>query len=125
MNCVSVLRRAKMRDLGRLLVEHMVEGERKMAGFATIALENRWSSWSKKDQIERLGFKSVSSIALAHKTKHKDHVSGSSHWDASSRESQRKELEQIRTLRGPNFLHGPFAIPSSEVKKSLRQNKRV
>ena len=52
---------------------HMVKNERKAAGFATIALENR-SPWFKKDQIERLGFRSVDSIDVVHKTKHEDHV---------------------------------------------------
>jgi hypothetical protein len=52
----------------------MVKSERKANGFATIALENHWSPWFKKDQIERLGFHSVDSIDLVHKTKHKDRV---------------------------------------------------
>lgn len=71
MNCVWVLRKAKGRNFGKLLVEDMIKSERTAAGFATIALENHWSPWFKKYQIEKLGFKPLDSINVAHKTKHK------------------------------------------------------
>ncbi len=101
MNCVSVLRKAKMHGFGRLLVEHMVKSKRNVYGFATIALENHWGPWFTKDQIERLGFRSVDSIDLVHKTKRgRSHFQGSSHVDPNSRESQGAELGQTRTLAG-------------------------
>ncbi|MGD0495247.1 MAG: hypothetical protein ABSB28_04315 [Candidatus Bathyarchaeia archaeon] len=74
MNCVWVLRKAKMHGFGRLLVEHMVRSERNADGFASIALENHWSPWFRKDQIERLGFRSVDSIDVVHKTKRRGHI---------------------------------------------------
>jgi hypothetical protein len=74
MNCIWVLRRAKMHGFGRLLLEHKVKSEGEASGFATIALENHWSPWFRKDQIERLDFRSVDSIAVSHKLKHKDRV---------------------------------------------------
>jgi hypothetical protein len=74
MNCIWVLRKAKTHGFGRLLLEHMVQSERNSHGFATIALENHWSPWFKKDQIEKLGFRSIDSIDVIHKTKHKDRV---------------------------------------------------
>jgi N-acetylglutamate synthase-like GNAT family acetyltransferase len=74
MNCVWVLRRAKGHHFGKVLVEEMLRNERTAAGFATIALENHWSPWFKKRQIEKLGFKSVDSVKVAHKKKRKDHV---------------------------------------------------
>ena len=40
MNCVWVLRKARMHGFGRLLLEHMVKSERNADGFATIATEN-------------------------------------------------------------------------------------
>jgi len=72
MNCVWVLRKAKKRNFGRLLLQDMVKSAKGASGFATIALEEHWSPWFRKDQIERLGFKSIDSIEVTHKAKHKD-----------------------------------------------------
>jgi hypothetical protein len=74
MNCIWVLRRAKGHDFGRLLLEDMIDSEKAAAGFATIALENHWSPWFRKWQMENLGFKPVDSIKVVHKTKHKGRV---------------------------------------------------
>jgi N-acetylglutamate synthase-like GNAT family acetyltransferase len=72
MNCIWVLKRAKGRGFGRMLVEDMVQSERNATGFATIALENHWSPWFKKDQMGKLGFKPVDKINVKHKTKHRE-----------------------------------------------------
>lgn len=72
MNCVWVLRKAKGRNFGKLLVEDMTKSEGATGGFATIALENHWSPWFRKNQIEKLGFKPLGSFRVTHKTKHKD-----------------------------------------------------
>jgi len=74
MNCVWVLRKARRHNFGKLLVKDMVKSEREAAGFATIALENHWSLWFRKCQIEKLGFEPVNSIRVAHKAKHKGEV---------------------------------------------------
>jgi hypothetical protein len=104
MNCVWVLRRAKMHDFGRLLVEHMVTGERKATGFATIALENHWSPWFKKDQIERLGFRSVDSIDVIHKTKHRDHVFRVHlMWMPTARRARAPNWNKQELLQGTTF----------------------
>jgi len=71
MNCIWVLRKAKGHDLGKQLLMDMMESERNAVGFATISLENHWSPWLKKGQMEKLGFKPLSSIKVMHKTKHK------------------------------------------------------
>lgn len=74
MNCIWVLRKAKGHNFGKQLLEDMMKSEKKTAGFATIALENHWSPWFKKWQMEKLGFKPLNSINVTHKTKYKGHV---------------------------------------------------
>lgn len=71
MNCIWVLRKAKGHNLGKLLVEEMIKSEKDASSFATIALENHWSPWFKKRQIEKLGFKAVESIDVMHRIKHR------------------------------------------------------
>lgn len=74
MNCIWVLRRAKGHDFGKLLMENMIESEKDAFGFATIGLESHWSGWFKKEQLEKLGFTSVDSIRVTHKSKHPEQV---------------------------------------------------
>ena len=70
MMCIWVLRRAKGHDFGKQLIEDMIRSKRDTAGFATIALENHWSPWFIRWQMERLGFKPVDSIKVVHRIKH-------------------------------------------------------
>jgi hypothetical protein len=74
MNCIWVLKKAKGHNFGKLLMEDMIKSEKEAAGFATIALENHWSPWFKKGEMEKLGFKSLDSTKVAHKTKYKGQV---------------------------------------------------
>jgi hypothetical protein len=69
MNCIWVLRKAKGHNFGKRLLQDMVESEKEASGFATIALENHWSPWFKKDQMEKLGFKPLDSVGVTHKAK--------------------------------------------------------
>jgi len=71
MNCIWVLRKAKGHNFGRQLLEDMIKSEKEAVGFATIALENHWSPWFKKGQMEKLGFTPLDSVKVAHKTKRK------------------------------------------------------
>lgn len=71
MNCIWVLRRARGHNFGKLLLKDMIASEKDAFGFATIALENHWSPWFMKWQMEKLGFKSIDFIDVVHKTKHK------------------------------------------------------
>jgi len=71
MNCIWVLRKAKGCNLGKQLLNDMVRNEKKAVGFATIALENHWSPWLRKEQMEKLGFRSLDSVKVMHKTKHR------------------------------------------------------
>lgn len=72
MNYIWVLRKVKGHNLGKQLLTCMIESEKNTNSFTTIALENHWSPWLKKWQMEKLGFKSVDSIQVTHKTKHKE-----------------------------------------------------
>jgi ribosomal protein S18 acetylase RimI-like enzyme len=74
MNCIWVLRKAKGHHFGKQLLENMMKSEKDVAGFATVALENHWSPWLVKWQMEKLGFKSIDRIRVMHKTKHKKEV---------------------------------------------------
>lgn len=74
MNCIWVLRKAKGHNLGKRLLQDMIKNEKDAAGFATIALEDHWSPWFMKGQMEKLGFRPLDSIKVAHKAKHKGQV---------------------------------------------------
>lgn len=71
MNCIWVLRKAKGHNFGKQLLTDMMKSEKNAKGFATVALENHWSPWLKKEHMEKLGFKPIDSIRVMHKTKHK------------------------------------------------------
>lgn len=68
MNCIWVQRKAKGHNFGNKLLEEMKLNEKQATGFATIGLENYWMIWMQKTQMERLGFTSIKSIKLRHKT---------------------------------------------------------
>jgi hypothetical protein len=70
MNCIWVLRKVKRHNFGKLLIEDMMKNEENASGFATMALENHWSPWFMKWQIEKLGFKAIDFIQVKHKIKH-------------------------------------------------------
>jgi len=70
MNCIWVLRRAKGHRFGMRLFEEMMKTDPSVAGFATLGLEGHWSPWLRRDQLEKLSFKSIDSLRVSHKTKH-------------------------------------------------------
>lgn len=72
MNCIWVLRKAKGHSFGKQLLKDMMESEGDADGFVTIGLENHWSPWFKRWQMEKLGFTSLDSITVTHKTKHEE-----------------------------------------------------
>ena len=67
MNCIWVHRRAQRNRNGKLLIADMIDGEKRVAGFATIALEDYWMHWMQRWMMEKLGFQSISSFKLKHK----------------------------------------------------------
>ena len=74
MHCIWILRRAGGHNLGKWLLKNMIQSEKSASGFATIALKNHWSPWFKKRQIEYLGFKSIRSMNVLYKTKHRSNI---------------------------------------------------
>jgi len=70
MNCIWVLRKDRGNNYAKLLIQEMMDSEKEASGFATIGLENHWTVWLKRKQMEGLGFKSVRSIELMHKIRH-------------------------------------------------------
>jgi len=101
MNCIWVLRRAKGHNFGKLLVEDMMRGEKDASCFATIGLENHWSPWFRKWQMEKLGFKPVASINVKHTTKNIG-VTFSIHlmWMPSKPDAKPPGWNQQRLLKG-------------------------
>ncbi|UCD95996.1 MAG: hypothetical protein JSV35_05735 [Candidatus Bathyarchaeota archaeon] len=69
MNCIWVLRKAKGHNLGAFLVQDMTSSESQASGFATVALENHWSPWFRKKQIEKLGFNPLDFVTVTNKAK--------------------------------------------------------
>ena len=66
MNCIWILRRAKGRNLGKVLLDEVILSSKKenAKGLATIGLKNHPSPWLKRDQMEKLGFHVIKSIEL-------------------------------------------------------------
>jgi len=115
MNCIWVLRRAKGHNFGKLLIKDMIKTEKQAHGFATIALENHWSGWMRKDQMERLGFRALDSFRVRHKTKRKDqcftmHLM----WLPTAKDAKPPTWNKTRLLKGVDFCMGhPLYHPQS------------
>jgi len=104
MNCIWVLRKARGHNFGRLLVENMTKSEMGAAGFATIALENHWSPWFKKWQMEKLGFKPLDKIEVSHKTKRKSQIfSIYLMWMPVKQKAKPPKLDKQKILEGETF----------------------
>jgi len=124
MNCIWVLRKVKGHNFGRLLLEDMVESEKDAAGFATIALENHWSPWFKKGQMEKLGFKSLDSIEVTHKTKYKGQVFGIHlMWMSIKKDAKPPTWNQQKLLEGITYctLHPLYHPQTYEQKQILKK----
>ncbi|MDH7564349.1 MAG: hypothetical protein QHH24_05665 [Candidatus Bathyarchaeota archaeon] len=52
----------------------MIRGRRNVEGFATIALEDHWSPWLVKWQMEKLGFRSIGQLTVSHAIKRPQRV---------------------------------------------------
>jgi hypothetical protein len=115
MNCIWVLRKAKRHNFGRLLLEDMINSERNAAGFATIALENHWSRWFEKWQMEKLGFKSLDEIQVTHRAKHKGQAfSIYLMWMPVKEEAKPPVWNKQKVLEGVNFcLAHPLYRPQT------------
>jgi hypothetical protein len=122
MNCIWVLRKAKGHNFGKQLFADMVKSKKDADGFATIALENHWSPWMKKWQMEKLfGFKSIDSIDVMHKLKHKEecfriHLM----WLPNTPDSKPPFWDKSKLLEGVDFcmahpLYHPEKVSQKEI----------
>jgi hypothetical protein len=122
-NCIWVLRKAKGHNLGKQLLRDMIESEKNASGFATIALENHWSPWLKKDQMEKLGFKPIDSLKVKHKLKHKEecfkiHLM----WLPNAANANPPQWNKAKLLEGINYctahpLYHPQSLESQPIFK--------
>jgi len=125
MNCVWVLRRAKGHNLGKQLLADMMHTEKKAAGFATIALEKHWSPWMIKGQMEKLGFKSIDSMEVRHKTKRmgqcfKIHLM----WLPTTKDAKPPTWNRRKLLEGVDFCLGhPLYHPEKASLKEILEFK--
>jgi len=123
MNCIWVLRRAKGHNLGKRLLIDMMESERDAVGFATIGLEDHWSPWLIKRQMEKLGFKSIDSIRVKHKMKHVDecftiHLM----WQPTTEKGRPPTWNKSKLLEGVDFcLAHPLYHPEKPVLREILQ----
>ncbi len=121
MNCIWVLRKAKGHGFGRMLLNFMIQREKNAKGFATIALEDHWSPWLKKEHIEKLGFTSIDSINVKHKEKHRDecfkiHLM----WMPASKEASPPRWDKLKLLEGVDFcLAHPLYRPERLKGKKI------
>jgi len=107
MNCIWVHRKARGHNFGKQLLRDMMESEKGASGFATIALENYWGPYFKKSEMERLGFKSVKSIRVRHKTRNRGrcfelHLM----WLPVAEDSKPPMWDESRLLEGVYFCGG-------------------
>jgi len=128
MNCIWVLRKAKGHNFGKQLFNSMIENEKNATGFTTIALENHWSPWMKKEQMEKLGFKSLDSVEVRHKTKHTDqcfkmHLM----WLPKTKNANPPMWNKSKLLEGVDFcLAHPLYHPEKpQLKEIFVTNSRV
>jgi len=123
MNCIWVQRRAQGHSFGKQLLKAMIESEKRASGFATIALENYWGPYFRKSEIESLGFESVKSIRVRHKTKNRKrcfklHLM----WLPVTRDSEppiwneSKLLEGVCFCRGHSLFHDRHLTPHQRLK---------
>lgn len=104
MNCVWVLRRAKGRRFGKILVRRMIENVEDASCFATVALEGHHSPWLKLRQMEYLGFRSIDSMMMRHKFKRQD-ICFRSHlmWMPLDEAAEPPVMDWVGLLRGVDF----------------------
>jgi hypothetical protein len=120
-NCIWVLRKAKGHNFGKRLVADMMKSQKNARGFTTIALENHWSGWLKKEHMEKLGFKSVDSIKVTHRTKHKGqrftiHLM----WMPVTRDANPPTWNESKLLEGVDFcLAHPLYHPEKPKLKEI------
>jgi GNAT superfamily N-acetyltransferase len=121
MHCIWVLRRAKGHNFGKQLLNDMITSEKNATGFATIALENHWSPWMRKDQMERLGFRAIDAFKVRHKTKHPDQCFTMYFmWLPMAKNAKPPKWDKTKLLEGVHFctahpLYHPASLKLKEI----------
>jgi hypothetical protein len=124
LNCIWVFRKARGHDFGKRLLEDMMEAEKDASGFATIALENHWSPWFKKDQIEKLGFKPIDSVRVRHKAKDKKVFKIHLMWMSNAKNAKPPTWNQQRLLEGiTSCTAHPLYHPQTYEPKQILQKQ--
>ena len=124
LNCIWVFRKAKGHNFGKRLLEDMIESEKEASGFATIALENHWSPWFRKDQIEKLGFKPLDSISVVHKAKRKRVFKIYLMWMPNAKNAKPPTLNTQRLVEGLTCCTAhPIYHPQTYEPKQILQEQ--
>jgi hypothetical protein len=124
LNCIWILRKAAGHGFGKLLLEDMKASQKEALGFATVALENHWSPWFKKEQIEKLGFKPLDSICVAHKTKHKPPFKIYLMWRPNTNNAKPPTWNKQKLLEGiTSCTAHPLYHPQTYAPKQIFQER--
>lgn len=119
MNCIWVHKKAQGHNFGKKLLREMIESEKQVVGFATLALEDYWMRWMSKNEMERLGFTSIESIKVRHKTHHNEkcfrmHLM----WLPTTENAGSPTWNELKFLEGVSFCpHHPIYRERYGVKK--------
>ncbi|MFW9831017.1 MAG: hypothetical protein ACFFD8_04520 [Candidatus Thorarchaeota archaeon] len=123
LHCLWVLRKAKGYRLGQHLMNAMFQEHKETKAFVTIGLTEHWSPWLKKDHMELYNFKTVESITVSHRTKHRDdcftiHLM----WRPNPSANQQPTWNTSKLLEGITFcrahpLYHPQHIRMKEILK--------
>jgi GNAT superfamily N-acetyltransferase len=125
MNCIWVHRKARGHNFGKQLLKDMMESEKEASGFATLALENYWGPYFKKNEMESLGFRSVKSVRVRHKTKNRErcfelHLM----WLPLIEDSKPPTWDESRLLEGVYFCRGHSLYHDRHLNPSQRLTLR-
>jgi GNAT superfamily N-acetyltransferase len=119
-NCIWVLRKAKGHGFGKLLMRAMMEDTKDALGYATIGLKH-WSPWFKVEQLEKLGFHSIDTISVKHKTKHTN-VPFSIHlmWLPNRKDAEPPAWDRQKMLEGVSWcMAHPLYHPKTYGHKEI------
>lgn len=120
LNCIWVLRKARGHDYGKLLLEDMKKSEKGASGFATIALENHWSPWFRRELTEKLGFKPLDSIRVKHRVKDKQAFLIHLMWMPNTKKAKPPSWNRQRILEGiTSCTAHPLYHPQNHEPKQI------
>jgi hypothetical protein len=103
--------KSKGTPFGKQLINDMITNEKDASGFATVALENHWSPWMKKDQMKRLGFRAIDDVKLRHKTEHTDQtITAYLMWLPKAQNAHPPKWNTKKTFGGHQLLHGTSTV---------------